>query len=137
MAASEALGGTPPIGSLVLYTQDDPPVPYLAKGRIVLSDKNVLDARPTLAAQSQPAVAFQLDSEGAARFRQMTRQNVGRPFVVVLDDHVISAPVIREPIDDGFGQISGNFTVQEANNIALLLRTGSLPARLTIAEEAR
>jgi SecD/SecF fusion protein len=138
MPVRDAINGRPPVGSLVLYTQDDPPIPYLIENRVVLSDENVLNAKPNYNAQGdKPAVVFRLDSKGTARFRQVTTQNVGKPLAVILDDYVISAPVIREPIDDGFGQISGNFTVQEANNIALLLRTGSLPARLTIAEEAR
>ena len=65
----------------------------------------------------------------------MTAKNVGKPFAIVLDDKVISAPVIREPILGGSGQISGNFTVQTANDLAILLRAGSLPAKLTIVEE--
>ncbi len=65
----------------------------------------------------------------------MTQQNVGRQFAIVLDNKVISAPVIREPILGGSGQISGNFTVQSANDLAILLRAGALPAKLTIVEE--
>ncbi|OBQ75009.1 SecDF P1 head subdomain-containing protein [Mesorhizobium erdmanii] len=138
MPVMDAINGRLPVGSLVLYTQDDPPIPYLIEKRVVLSDKNVLDAKASYNAQGdEPVVVFRLDSKGTAWFRQITAQNVGKPFAVILDDSVISAPVIREPIDSGFGQISGNFTVQEAKNIALLLRTGPLPARLTIAEEAR
>ena len=65
----------------------------------------------------------------------MTQENVGKPFAIVLDNEVISAPVIREPILGGSGQISGNFTVQQANDLAILLRAGALPAPLTIIEE--
>ena len=65
----------------------------------------------------------------------MTQENVGKPFAIVLDNEVISAPVIREPILGGSGQISGNFTVQSANDLAILLRAGALPAPLTIIEE--
>lgn len=138
MPVNDAISDRPPVGSVVLYTQDDPPVPYLVQNRVILSDKNLLDANANYNAQGgQPVVVFRLDSKGTARFKQVTTQNIGNPFAVILDDHVISAPVIREPIDGGYGQISGNFTAQEAKNIALLLRTGALPARLTIAEEAR
>lgn len=71
----------------------------------------------------------------ACKFAQVTQQNVGRPFAIVLDDEVISAPVIREPILGGSGQISGNFSVESANDLAVLLRAGALPARLTAVEE--
>ena len=71
----------------------------------------------------------------ARRFAQVTQENVGRPFAIVLDNKVISAPVIREPILQGSGQISGSFTVQAANDLAILLRAGALPAPLTIVEE--
>ena len=69
------------------------------------------------------------------RFAQATQENVGKPFAIVLDNEVITAPVIREPILGGSGQISGNFTVQSANDLAILLRAGALPAPLTIIEE--
>lgn len=72
---------------------------------------------------------------GARRFAQVTRENVGRPFAMVLDNEVISAPVIREPIVTGSGEISGNFTVQQANDLAVLLRAGALPVPLTVIEE--
>ena len=72
---------------------------------------------------------------GARKFAEATRENVGKPFAIVLDNKVISAPVIREPILGGSGQISGNFTVQQANDLAILLRAGALPAPLTVIEE--
>ena len=80
-------------------------------------------------------VNFEFDSAGARRFADITKANVGRPFAIVLDGKVISAPVIREPITGGRGQISGNFTTQSANDLAVLLRAGALPAPLTIVEE--
>ena len=80
-------------------------------------------------------VNFRLSTGGARKFGDVTAKNVGKPFAIVLDDKVISAPVIREPILGGSGQISGNFTVQTANDLAILLRAGSLPAKLTIVEE--
>jgi protein-export membrane protein SecD len=80
-------------------------------------------------------VTFRFDTAGARRFGRATQANVGRPFAIVLDKKVISAPVIREPILGGSGQISGNFTVAEANDLSVLLRSGALPAKLTILEE--
>src|SRR5690606_7705578 len=84
---------------------------------------------------NEPIVTFRFNTSGARRFAQATQQNVGRPFAIVLDNEVISAPVIREPILGGSGQISGSFTVQEANDLAILLRAGALPAPLTVIEE--
>jgi SecD/SecF fusion protein len=80
-------------------------------------------------------VAFGLDSTGTRRFADVSSRHVGEPFAIVLDNKVISAPVIREPILGGQGQISGNFTVEQANDLAVLLRAGALPAPLTIVEE--
>jgi preprotein translocase subunit SecD len=80
-------------------------------------------------------VSFKFNINGARRFAQATQENVGRPFAIVLDNEVISAPVIREPILGGSGQISGSFTVQGANDLAILLRAGALPAPLTVIEQ--
>jgi len=80
-------------------------------------------------------VTFRFNSSGARKFAQVTQENVNRPFAIVLDNEVISAPVIREPILGGSGQISGSFTVESANDLAILLRAGALPAPLTIIEE--
>jgi len=84
---------------------------------------------------SEPIVSFRFNTSGARKFAQATQENVGRPFAIVLDNKVISAPVIREPILGGSGQISGNFTVETANNLAILLRGGALPAKLTVIEQ--
>jgi len=84
---------------------------------------------------NEPVVSFQFNSIGARRFGEATRDNVGKPFAIVLDNKVISAPVIREAITGGSGVISGGFTVQSANDLALLLRAGALPAPLNILEE--
>ena len=80
-------------------------------------------------------MSFRFDGKGAQRFGQATQQNVGRLFAIILDNQVISAPQIREPILGGSGQISGNFTAQSANDLAVLLRAGALPATLNIIEE--
>jgi preprotein translocase subunit SecD len=109
---------------------------YVVKKSVAVSGADLTDAQPGFDQRSgQPVVNFRFNSAGARRFAQITQQNVGRPFAIVLDNKVISAPVIREPILGGSGQISGSFTVQEANDLAILLRAGALPAPLTIIEE--
>src|SRR3954471_11689155 len=109
---------------------------YLVRKKIEVDGASLLDARPGADQHSGTwVVNFEFDSAGARRFAEITKQNVGRPFAIVLDGKVISAPVIREPITGGRGQISGNFTTQSANDLAVLLRAGALPAPLTIVEE--
>ncbi|RUY83343.1 protein translocase subunit SecDF, partial [Mesorhizobium sp. M7A.F.Ca.CA.003.01.2.1] len=123
MPVQDALNGRPPAGSSVLYSQDDPPVPYLIENRVIVSGENLVDAQATYNSQNnEPVVSFRFDSKGAARFGQATAQNVGKLFAIILDNQVISAPQIREPILGGTGQISGNFTAQSANDLAVLLR---------------
>ena len=136
MPVEEAINGRPPASSEVLYSMDDPAVPYLVEKRSLVSGENLVDAQATFNQQTnEPVVSFRFDSKGAQRFAQATQQNVGRPFAIVLDDQVISAPVIREPIVGGSGQISGGFSVEGANDLAVLLRAGALPATLTVVEE--
>ena len=136
MSADDALQGRPPAGTEILYSPDDPPIPYLIENRIIVSGENLVDAQATFDQRTnEPVVSFRFDNQGATRFGQATQQNVGRLFAIILDDEVISAPQIREPILGGTGQISGSFTVQSANDLAVLLRAGALPADLTIVEE--
>ncbi|HRP79529.1 MAG TPA: protein translocase subunit SecDF [Aquamicrobium sp.] len=136
MPVEEALQGRPPAGTTVMYSNDEPPVPYIIENRVIVSGENLVDAQATFDQRtSEPVVSFRFDNQGATRFGQATQQNVGRPFAIILDNHVISAPRINEPILGGSGQISGNFTVQSANDLAVLLRAGALPADLTIIEE--
>ena len=108
---------------------------YLVKKRVEVSGENLVDAQPTVDQNNRPVVSFRFDPLGARRFGNVTRRNVKRPFAIVLDNKVISAPVIQEPILGGSGQISGNFTTQSANELALLLRSGALPVPLNIVEE--
>ena len=104
--------------------------------RIVVVGEDLTDAQPGFDQRNgEPIVTFRFNTNGARRFAQVTQENVGRPFAIVLDNEVISAPVIREPILGGSGQISGGFTVEQANDLAILLRAGALPAPLTIIEE--
>ena len=132
----QAVEGRPPAGSTVLYSMDDPPVPYLIEDRVIVSGENLVDAQATFDSRTnEPVVSFRFDAKGATRFGQATQQNVGKPFAIILDRQVISAPRINEPILGGSGQISGSFTAQSANDLAVLLRAGALPADLTIVEE--
>ena len=100
----------------------------------MVSGENLVDANFTYQ-DNQPVVSFRFDSIGARRFGDATRENVGRRFAIILDNKVISAPVIREPILGGSGIISGSFTAESAQELALLLRAGALPAPLNILEE--
>src|SRR5215471_6897391 len=109
---------------------------YLIEKRVLVSGADLVDAQPGFDQRTnEPVVNFRFNSAGARKFAEVTQANVGKPFAIVLDNKVISAPVIREPILGGSGQISGNFTVQSANDLAILLRAGALPAPLTIIEE--
>ena len=109
---------------------------FLIEKRVLVSGADLTDAQPGFDQRnSEPIVSFRFNSTGARKFAEATQQNVGKPFAIVLDNTVISAPVIREPILGGSGQISGNFTVQSANDLAILLRAGALPAPLTVIEE--
>jgi SecD/SecF fusion protein len=136
MSAQDALNSRPPANSEIVYSNDDPPVPYLLQKSAILSGENLVDAQPGFNQQNNEAiVSFRFDTKGAQKFGQITRDHVGEPFAIVLDNEVITAPMIREPILGGSGQISGNFTVQSANDLAVLLRAGALPATLTVVEE--
>jgi preprotein translocase subunit SecD len=109
---------------------------YLVEKRVLVSGGDLVDAQPGFDQQNGlPVVNFRFNSSGARKFAEVTTNNVGKPFAIVLDNKVISAPVIRTPITGGQGQISGNFTVQSANDLAVLLRAGALPAPLTVVEE--
>ena len=113
-----------------------PPVPYVVKKQVLVSGGELSDAQPGFDQRTGEAiVSFKFNTSGARKFAQATADNVGQPFAIVLDNKVISAPVIREPITGGQGQISGSFTVQSANDLAILMRAGALPAPLTVVEE--
>ena len=107
---------------------------YLVKKQIIVDGGNLIDAQTTFE-DSAPVVSFKFDAKGARDFGRATQENVGKLFAIVLDGKVISAPVIRSAILGGQGVIQGGFTVATANQLALLLRAGALPAPLTILEE--
>jgi SecD/SecF fusion protein len=130
-----ALASTPPPGVMFL-PGERPGERYAVRRRVEVDGANLTNARAGQDSRNgEWVVNFQFDSVGTRRFAQITRENVGRPFAVVLDDKVITAPVIREPITGGQGQISGSFNAQSANELAVLLRAGALPAPLTVVEE--
>jgi SecD/SecF fusion protein len=132
----DAIKNRPPAGDTIMYSTDNPPVPYLIENRVIVSGEDLVDAQSGFDQRTgESIVSFRFDNKGATRFGIASQQNVGRLFAIILDNKVISAPVIREPILGGTGQISGNFTVQSANDLAVLLRAGALPANLTIVEE--
>src|SRR5690606_37482095 len=115
---------------------NDPNTSYVVEEAPLMTGEDLVDAKTGFDTRtSEPVVNFRLSSSGARKFGDVTTRAVGRPFAIILDNEVISAPVIREPILGGSGQISGNFTVETANDLAILLRAGSLPAKLTIVEE--
>ena len=104
--------------------------------RIIMSGENLIDAQPSIQNQSnEPTVSFTLDRLGAQKFGRATTDNVGKRLAIVLDGEIVSAPNINEPITSGNGMISGNFTFQEATDLALLLRSGALPTPLLVVEE--
>ena len=132
----QAAAGRLPPDSEVLPSTEPGHQPYVIKKQVVVSGGDLTDAQPGFDQRSgEPIVSFRFNSAGSRKFAQATSENVGQPFAIVLDNEVISAPVIREPITGGSGQISGSFTVQQANDLAILLRAGALPAPLTIIEE--
>ena len=108
----------------------------LISKRIVMSGENLIDAQPSIQnQQNEPTVSFTLDRLGAQKFGRTTSDNVGKRLAIVLDGKIISAPNINEPITSGKGMISGNFSFQEATDLALLLRSGALPTPLNVVEE--
>ncbi len=131
--------GRAPPGTMLLpmvegQAAGNQPRQILVNKRVLVSGENLLDAEPTFQ-QNEPVVSFRFDSIGARRFGEATSHNVGKLLAIVLDNQVISAPRIREPILGGSGVISGTFSVADARDLALLLRAGALPAPLTVIEE--
>ena len=122
-------------GEVLLPSLDEPGVFYLLERAPVVTGEDLTDAQPAFDQNGQPSVSFRFDPQGARAFGEFTAENVGSPFAIVLDDQVISAPVIREAIPGGTGQISGNFTIEQSTNLAVLLRAGALPAELVFLEE--
>jgi preprotein translocase subunit SecD len=134
MTASDAMRSRAPADSEVLFgfrTRE----PYLIYKQSALDGRDITDARPGFDANGRPCVDFRFTERGTRVFGQLTQENVGRPFAIVLNGEVLSAPIIQTPILGGFGQITGNFTVEEAKRLALLVRAGMLPVGLKVIEQ--
>jgi preprotein translocase subunit SecD len=134
MTASDAMRSGAPASSEVLFgfkTKE----PYLIYKESTLGGRDIIDATAGFDQNGRPNVDFRFSARGARVFGQLTQENVGRPFAIVLNREVLSAPVIQTPILGGMGQITGNFTVEDANRLALLLRAGALPVKLIVIEQ--
>jgi SecD/SecF fusion protein len=134
MTAAQAEAQGIPSGYMILPSDDGGE--ELLNENVELGGESLTNAQPAFDQQtSRSVVSFQFDTRGAITFSQITSANVGKRFAIVLDDRVITAPVIQQPITGGSGQISGSFTPDTANDLAVLLRAGALPASLDVVEE--
>lgn len=122
-------------GNVILEDTNNPNVKYLVKEIPILNGSQVIDAQVAFDQSNQPIINFTLNSTGARIFGEFTGKNVGKRLAVVLDGKVYSAPNIRERIGGGSGQISGGFTVAEAGNVSIALRSGALPATVKLLEK--
>ncbi|MGR3272595.1 protein translocase subunit SecD [Thalassococcus profundi] len=126
---------SPGIGNEILPSLDEEGVFYELEQAPVVTGEELVDAQPSYDQNGRPAVSFRFNPAGARKFGDYTAENIGNPFAIVLDDEVISAPVIQSHIPGGSGIITGNFSVEESTNLAVLLRAGALPAGLEFLEE--
>ena len=134
LSAAQAEAQGLPVGTMILPSQDGGR--ELLYEDVAIGGESLVDAQPAYDQQRGiPVVSFKFDTRGAITFGELTSKNVGQRFAIVLDDTVITAPVIQQPITGGSGQISGSFTTASANDLAVLLRAGALPASLDVIEE--
>ncbi|WP_339766203.1 protein translocase subunit SecD [uncultured Pseudosulfitobacter sp.] len=122
-------------GEKLVPSLDEQGVFYVIETAAVVSGEDLVDAQPAFDQNGGPAVNFRFDSTGARRFGDYTAENIGSPFAIVLDDEVVSAPVIQSHIPGGSGIITGRFTVEQTTKLAVLLRAGALPAKMNFLEE--
>lgn len=135
-APEQVEAGRAPVGSRILpYPDGGPGVRVAVRRPAIVSGRMVADANAMFDELGGPAVIVRFDAAGRRRFARATGDNVGKPLAIVIDNVVISAPVIREPISGGEAQISGSFTVESAEQLAIALRSGPLPIRLKVVEE--
>ncbi len=125
----------PGIGNIILPSVDEPNTYYILERAAVVTGEELTNSQPTLDQNNRPAVTFQFNPTGARKFGDYTLRNIGSPFAIVLDNEVISAPTIQSHIPGGSGIITGQFTVQETTNLAVLLRAGALPTELNFLQE--
>lgn len=128
-------GAQPGPRQVILPSMDEEGVYYIVEETPVVSGEELVDAQPSFDQNGQPAVSFRFDTTGARKFGDYTAANIGAPFAIVLDNEVISAPVIQSHIPGGSGIITGSFTVEESTQLAVLLRAGALPAQMDFLEE--
>lgn len=133
MTAEQARAQGLPAGTMIMPSADG--MDELLYEDISLGGEQLTDAQPAFDDRNRSVVTFRFNTQGAITFGEITSQNVGRRFAIVLDGQVITAPVIQQPITGGSGQISGNFTPESASDLAVLLRAGALPATLDVVEE--
>jgi preprotein translocase subunit SecD len=126
---------SPGSGNLLLPSMDEEGVFYIVERTPVVSGEDLVDAQPAFDQNGRPAVNFRFNPSGARKFGDYTAANIGSPFAIVLDEEVISAPVIQDHIPGGSGIITGNFTVEGSTQLAVLLRAGALPAEMEFLEE--
>ncbi|HVG47363.1 MAG TPA: protein translocase subunit SecD, partial [Rubellimicrobium sp.] len=125
----------PGAGNVVYPSVDQPGTYYILDRAAVVTGEDLTDSQPSFDQNGRPAVSFNFDPQGARAFGEYTAGHIGEPFAIVLDQEVISAPVIQSAIPGGQGIITGSFTVEESTNLAVLLRAGALPAKLTVLEQ--
>jgi SecD/SecF fusion protein len=136
MPVEDAINGRPPVGSEVLFSDDDPPVGYLVRKQALLSNSDIGDAQATSNMQkNEGAVAVTLNPEATSRFAKDTEANRGKNIVIVLDNQVLSVAALRQAITSGVIDLPGDFTAQGAEDLVVMLKSGSLPATLTPVEE--
>lgn len=134
--AQVAAGRAPPGSQVLPYANPADGVGIAVQRRVMVSGDQLIDAQQGFEQQSnRPVVNIKFDSQGGRKFARTTQDNVGKPFAIILDGKVLSAPRINEPILGGSAQISGNFTVESANELAIALRSGKLPVALKVIEE--
>ena len=127
---------TAPIGSQILSYPDSPAKRIAVQRRVIISGDELVDANQGFdQGNNQPVVNIRFDSAGGRKFAKVTQENTGKPFAMILDNVVLSAPNINEPILGGSAQITGHFTVETANELAISLRSGKLPVALKVIEE--
>ncbi|MCB1367055.1 MAG: protein translocase subunit SecD [Rhodobacteraceae bacterium] len=122
-------------GNILVPDLEDKDVFYILEKSPVVTGEELVDAQPSFDQNGRPAVSFRFDPSGGRKFGQYTAENIGSPFAIVLDNEVISAPVIQSHIPGGSGIITGRFTVEESTHLAVLLRAGALPAGMDFLEE--
>jgi SecD/SecF fusion protein len=136
MTGQQAINGRWPASSEVLYSLDDPPIPYLVDRTDFITSANVIDVQSAADAQADTvSINYQLDAEGTKRLAEKTQQNIGCHLAIIFDDQVMAQLPITAPILDGKGTIPVTYTEEGASDLALMLRAGALPATLTTVEE--